>query len=277
MKKLYKAMLQVLVVGVMSVAATDYAMAGRHNHGGEETYRDYERDGHRHFNLGVVPPQAKVFGKTYGDWGAEWWKWILKASASENPLFNLNSNYISQNQKGPVWFLAATDTRILPVSEHSVTIPEGKFILLPIIGSAENDYPCPDPSFKPASGQTMADFLTQGTADMMGLWLNPSNYTVTVKIDGVSLTRLSDYRGISQLTKFTADPTEIHWDGCITGTEQVMVTDGFWLIFEPLKPGKHEIESTYTDIKNPEQAHVVYHVTVSKAEESHHHEGKSDR
>ncbi len=37
-------------------------------------------------NPGVVPVNSNFHGKTYGEWSAEWWKWVLSIPADRNPL-----------------------------------------------------------------------------------------------------------------------------------------------------------------------------------------------
>jgi hypothetical protein len=58
-----------------------------------------------------------------------------------------------------VWYLASTAGGAVT---RSCTIPAGKTILFPIVNT-ENDYPCPDPNFKPAPGQSLQGFLTEVT------------------------------------------------------------------------------------------------------------------
>src|SRR2546421_285375 len=54
----------------------------------------------------VFPPQAHMSGKTYGEWGAEWWKWTLGFDCATSPHANSTGSYQDQNQSGPVYFLA---------------------------------------------------------------------------------------------------------------------------------------------------------------------------
>ena len=43
---------------------------------------------HRNPNPGILPPNSKLGGKTYGQWNAQWWKWALSLPVDENnPLF----------------------------------------------------------------------------------------------------------------------------------------------------------------------------------------------
>jgi len=213
-------------------------------------------------NSGVIPPQTKISGKSYGDWGAEWWKWALSVPFAQSPINDTTGQYGSQNQRGPVWFLAGTFGQF---AERTIRIPAGKFIFFPLV-NMWNDFPCPDPNFKPAEGQSMEEFLTIGVAPYIDPWLTEPDNTLSAKVDGVELKNLNLYRGISHLTKFKADPSQIAIDTCITGKNQVGVSDGFWIMLAPLSPGKHEIEfSAFADSNPfPFNLNVKYHVTITK-------------
>jgi hypothetical protein len=36
-------------------------------------------------SLGVVPPNERAYGHTYGGWSAEWWKWFLSIPEDVHP------------------------------------------------------------------------------------------------------------------------------------------------------------------------------------------------
>jgi len=62
-----------------------------------------------------------------------------------------------------------------------------------------------------------------------------------VIVDGRSLTDLFSYRATSRLFTFTADPSLVAFDPCVTGTPQSGVTDGYGIMLNPLPPGPHTI------------------------------------
>ena len=68
------------------------------------------------------------------------------------------------------------------------------------------------------------------------------------EIDGVAVTNLEEYRSISPLFYFTADPAlALSFDPCITGSAQPGVAVGYWLILAPLPPGQHTLHFGATD------------------------------
>src|SRR5207302_1641083 len=105
-------------------------------------------------NPGVLPPQSHPHGATYEEWSARWWQWALAIPALQSPI--LDHPYpldCAANQSGPVWFLTGTAGGAVT---RYCTVPAGVAILFPIV-NYENDYPCPDPNFQPAPGQSLQD------------------------------------------------------------------------------------------------------------------------
>jgi hypothetical protein len=100
-----------------------------------------------------------------------------------------------------------------------------------------NDYPCPDPGFQPAPGQSLEDFLTEGAN-----WLISHATELECVRDGVPLVNLFSYRATSKLFQFTGDPSlTAIWDPCITGQLQDGVSDGYWVMLQPMTPGQHTL------------------------------------
>ena len=212
----------------------------------------------RNPNPGVSPINSSPYGKSYGDWGAAWWNWALGFPADQNPIRDSTGEFGSQGQSGPVWFLAGTSGATV---ERTLTIPQGKGIFIPLL-NVINDYPCPDPNFQPAPGQTLEEFLTEGA-----VFFVDHATELALEVDGVPLGNLFDYRATSGLFTFTGDPSlTAVFDPCITGEPQSAVTDGYWVMLAPLRPGRHTIHST-SKAEFPEfgfefGVEVTYHITV---------------
>ena len=202
----------------------------------------------------VIPPKAMSFGKTYGDWGAQWWKWALSVPFSQSPVTDPDGRYGSTGQGGPVWFLAGN---FGGVTERSITIPAGKAIFFPL-ANFWDDWPCTNtPSFQPAPGQSLEEFLQNDIAFYVGFI-----DSLGAEIDGVPVGNLFDYRGTSHLTPFIADYSQVAIDPCITGLPQWAVADGYWLMLAPLRPGEHTIHFTSGISAFGFTLDVTYHVTV---------------
>lgn len=186
----------------------------------------------------VIPPDARFHCLSYGEWGAQWWRWTYSFPLAQFPPSQSGEVDCSLGQSGPVWFLAGTTGQGPVTRECSDPIPRGKALFFPII-SYLNDYPCPDPNFQPAPGQTLEEFLTEGAAAIINLVTE-----LEVVVDGQQLNELFTYRATSRLFTFTADPSLVAFDSCVTGDPQFPqfgVADGYWILMEPLRPGPHTI------------------------------------
>jgi hypothetical protein len=150
-------------------------------------------------NPGVLPPNARPFGKTYEEWNAGWWQWFFSVPASKNPGLATNGALdCSVGQSGNVWFLAGqflsagTFTR-------SCTIPAGKALVIPLINSWEDNVcfngPPNPPPFNVEQLRAMAANLVSP----------PSN--LHASIDGHPLTNLESYRAISPVFSYTLPPS----------------------------------------------------------------------
>jgi len=197
-------------------------------------------------NPGVVPIQAMVDGKSYGDWHAAWWQWTMS-----HPIEQFNDptgQFFAADQSGSVWFLQGGNGD----QERYNTMPAGTFLLCPLF-SYINDYPCPDPDFQPAPGQSLEDFLTQGAKYVIDTFVvSPPS----MEVDGVPINNPSAYRATSKLFTFTGDISNQGFDACVTGTPQQAVADGWLVILKPLTPGAHTLR--FSGFGN-----IVIHLTVA--------------
>jgi hypothetical protein len=78
----------------------------------------------------VFSPDSKPFNKTYSEWSAEWWQFVLSIPAADNPLLDNTGDLCAVGQHGPVWFLAGAFGGTV---ERACTMPEGKAIFIPVI------------------------------------------------------------------------------------------------------------------------------------------------
>jgi hypothetical protein len=143
-------------------------------------------------NPGVLPPHARAFAATYAQWAARWWTWAYSIPADQSPIVADEAD-CTLNQGGHVWFLSGRPGGIT----RDCTTPAGMPIFFPLV-NVFNDYPCPDPNYQPAPGQTLEAFLTEGARVLI-------DFTTELEatLDGVPLQNLFDYRATSRLFTFT--------------------------------------------------------------------------
>jgi hypothetical protein len=177
----------------------------------------------------VFPANANMYGKSYAEWAAEWWKWNLQFDCANCPLYDVDGSRENNNQSGQVFFLAGRRGYTL-----SVTVPANVSLFLPLI-SFESDYPCG--SAQPAPGETIEHFLTaetQASVDVMD--------QLSLTIDGHSIGNLNNYKVVSPMFTIAANGDLANcFDDCITGSSQPFVGGGPFFMLKKLKPGTHTI------------------------------------
>jgi hypothetical protein len=200
----------------------------------------------------AFPTYLKLFGNTYGEWTSKWWQWALSISTGKNPLEDKTGANCPIGQNGPVWFLAGT---FGGSADRTCNVPPGKAIMFPVY-NAECSY-AEYPQYKTESelrncAKDQADKVT-------GL---------DASIDGIVIDNLKQkYRVQSPLFDFILPNNNVL--GTSAGPSKA-VSDGYWVILQPLSPGKHDVrfsgsavDFTSTAPMNFATA-VKYHLDVSK-------------
>ena len=193
---------------------------------------------------GVLPPNSKPYGKSYGQWSAAWWRWALElpveAPAPPHPFIDDPGFECDEGQSGPVWFLAG----VFGTVERDCTVPAGKMVFFPLA-----DVEC-------------ADFVGEGSeADERDCADFFADHIVTgslfCTIDGVNVQNLSSYRVASPQFAFTA-PTP--WIFGATGGSGTAVSDGYFLMHVPFSVGTHTIH--FGGSADFGSIDTTYHLTV---------------
>jgi hypothetical protein len=202
----------------------------------------------------VLPmTQGWVYGQTYARWAADAVKLTYSIPLSENPYFS-DIGKCTVDQYGKAWFVGAAS------ADSSCSVPLGKAIVLQF-GGYSDTYPCPDPSFKPAPGQTLENFLKTDAEGIVDYYIANSQMPHGLKIDGnVVLTYqevLSSRRVSSKLFHLTGDPSLQAVDGCVTGGSQQAVVDGFWAMVVDVPVGIHSFEFIDGDGNTTSTLHVT--------------------
>jgi hypothetical protein len=181
-------------------------------------------------NSPLFAPDAQPFGFSLPTWAEVWQRWFYGIPEPINPVLHASAS-CDENQYAPVFFLANGNS-----GAPTCTVPFYKPIAL-TIASLTNDFPCPDPSFKPAPGETLFELLSAGAKR-----IQDDIVTVEGTLDGQSLGNLSRYRVASDdLFYFIGDKSLQSWDGCLTAAYQPAVVDAYFVMFKPLPPGPHVV------------------------------------
>ena len=203
----------------------------------------------------VFPPDAVVFGKTYAEWSAVWWQWILSIPIPSNPAFDTTGQHCRVQQSRPVFFLAGAGD-FQPVTREC-RVPSDTSLFFAIINAE-----CSDVEPPPFFGGTDAERLAcaQELIDDVGV------NTLSVTIDGVEVEDLSSFRVPSPPFNFRM-PAQDNFLSLPGVTRGRSASDGYWLMLEPLSPGPHVIHVKGTLVSGPFAGFsqdVTFHLTVAQ-------------
>jgi hypothetical protein len=200
-------------------------------------------------NPGVLPPNSNAFGRSYAEWSAAWWQWLLSIPADTNPNFATGNVDCTLGQSGHVWFLAGT---FGGSATRKCTIPTGKALFFPLLntvfGAGVGD--CTGPSDCNITALRQAAAAAEDDPQLL-----------QVSIDNVPLENLDQYRVASPV--FNAFFPEGNIPGNPPGTYGPLVADGYWVLLAPLSRGAHKIYFKGVSA-NGFTVDVTYVLTVSK-------------
>jgi hypothetical protein len=189
-------------------------------------------------NPGVLPPQSNAFGKSYGEWGDAWWRWILSIPTAENPLIDPTGANAGEGQSGKVWFLAGTLSSFGGgAAERTITVPAGEAIFFPIYNSVWINTPqFGDPEWSPAQEAFARAVVAEQVESFVALGCT---------IDGQPVQNITSYRATTPEGGATmVDLPDGNLFGVPAGTYGPMVTDGYYLLLAPSQPARIRFTST---------------------------------
>lgn len=197
---------------------------------------------------GVIPPGAMVAGRSYAEWSAAWWQWLISIPIPENPGLDTDGSLVALNQSGHVWFLAP-NYGMGQVDVRYATIPPGTMLFVDIaayVGSEVIGDPA-DPDELRAVISAAIDAIVE----------------VSFTVDGQPLADLAPYRVRSPL--FPLEFPENNVFGVEPGTYFPAAAEGYYAMLAPLAVGEHTIR-IYTDFGEVfGVSDVTFHLTVAPA------------
>jgi hypothetical protein len=203
-------------------------------------------------NEGVFAIDSNPYGLSYEDWAIKWWQWAYSMTVETSPQLDETGERCREGQGIlPVFFLADGAGSVV---ERTCTVPAEKAILIPVSVVA-----C---SFAEQSGTTEEELHTCAEED------ESSNPILFLSVDGRQIQQIEKYRVHSRAFNITIPETipENALFGANAGPSHA-VSDGYWIILEPLPPGEHEIHFK-SSLTNPTTGilffadEVKYHLNV---------------
>jgi hypothetical protein len=187
---------------------------------------------------------SKPFGRSYAEWTARWWQWVLSIAKTDNPLVDQNGENCANNQSGPVWFLAGT---LKGPADRSCTIPADKAILFPVINV--------EASVAEGDGKREEELAARVKFEMDQIT------DIRAMICETNLDELKQYRIQSPLFNLTLPADNVL--GLPAQTTE-MISEGYWLFLKPLEPGNYDLYSFGSCLAGRIKIGVSYHLTIEK-------------
>jgi hypothetical protein len=179
----------------------------------------------------VLPPGSAVSGLTYGQWSEAYWQYVLSIPTSENPLNDSTGQNCELGQSSSVFFLAGT---FVGHVTRTCIVPAGTPILIPIINAD-----CSNVEAPPFFGATAPERRACVNKLIDGVKIA----TLKATVDFYKVRNLRTFRIQSPDFEFTMPETDNILGVTGKGTTGRATSDGYWLMLEPLSPGKHTIHT----------------------------------
>jgi hypothetical protein len=173
----------------------------------------------------VLAPGSTYAGKTIGEWSVEWWKYLLSVPVDQNPALDPTGINGNIGQQGPVFFLVGTFDGASV--NRNLTVTADKAFLFPLFSSVNIS----DPS-NPETEEQLRVLVTQQIDAVTSLNAN---------IDGVDIPQTELFAHREPSPAFSATLPDGNIFGAPGGVYSPGVSDGYWLLVEPLSPGEHMI------------------------------------
>lgn len=181
-------------------------------------------------HAGIVAPGSIVEGKSIANWTGDWWNWVVKEGFATNPLTDTTGAFANLNQTEPVFFLAGNLGDSTPFVRN-FTVPTDKYLLLPIVNYV---------FWAPEDGATENDIRNRSKTNV------DSTTALKFELDGTLLANPTSYREASPVGGFTLNFGPLLNEIGLSNMPRLAVSDGYWVMLEPLSAGNHTIRISAT-------------------------------
>ena len=216
----------------------------------------------------VIPPRAHPYGRTYGQWNAQWWRWLYQTPYSDSPVMTDPPGTpdapaqvnCAGGQHGKVWFLGGTFSPTSPTPPpdsppqparsdvyRTCRIPAGTALFFPLLNTEFDNLGCLQNTTLTAkqlrtAARTGIDDVVEGS--------------LSATIDGKRIRGLNRpntrYRAPSPFFSYRLKRDNVTQLVCKQprpgGTRPPAVNghggavaDGIYVMLAPLRPGTHTI------------------------------------
>jgi hypothetical protein len=198
-------------------------------------------------NPSVYALDSKPFGMSYEDWTIKFWQWLLSIPADRSPVTDQTGERCGVAQVGqPVFNLVFSANG---GAQRACTLPAGQHILIPAnvveVSLAE---------FPGARSDDDLHHLAEEDESSNNIQFH------FLSVDGKDFQDLEKYRVHSRAFDVNFPDNPIF--GQKPGKSRA-VSDGYWVILEPLRPGEHHIHFKTRLTKPNHSDDVKYTINVS--------------
>jgi hypothetical protein len=218
----------------------------------------------------VAPISSAPAGRTYGQWAASFWQWVLGVPANNqkhpriNPLMDATGAQCADHQIGDVWFLAGS---WIGSVNRSCTIPAGKSLFVPLINNVYVGFLTDPPEQR-----------TEQFAHDQAACTEPA--VISVSVDDIKVANPASYftgPSGSQSPAFNVQmPSGVADDGPgnlleSLGYKSTQIREwllspsaeqGYYLFLNPLSPGPHIIRWSASGCTAGWTQDITYNLTV---------------
>ena len=192
-------------------------------------------------NKGVFAINSNPYGMTYEDWTISWWRWALSIPSDINPNLDKTGDNCAEKQgNSPVFFLAGGGGGVV---ERTCTLQSDKAILIPVSVVECSFLELP-------SAKTDQDLSKCAQEDQ-------SNAVMSLVVDGSEIKNLQNYRVASRGFDINFSENSLF---AVSGPTRA-VSDGYWVILEPLETGMHQVHYKAT-LTNPTTGILLFNDDV---------------
>lgn len=172
----------------------------------------------------VVDPGTPVLGLSQGQWADRWWQHMAAIPAADNPVLDTTGAKAHFGDAGPVFFLAGS----LGGDVHrTATVRDDQYLFFPVVNGL---YYQQDPLVE--------------TEEFMRSELDAALSSATNLLVGENGDGFADVRNHRQTSAPGLLPVVFPADNFFdipAGTYQT-VSDGFWIMLEPLRQGRYQLD-----------------------------------
>lgn len=179
--------------------------------------------------------KEQPFGRSWEEWSAEWWKWLLSTTDRNNPVNDATGELQSIGQQDAnVFFLAGTHAT---EAERIVNIPEGKAVFFPtcVMSASYAEFPLLK------SEEDLRRYASEGNqVNDMGITLEGETFEgAQIGKHTLNKTELLEFAVKSPLFEVILPVHNIHLYA--KGGRTEVVSDGYWVFLKPLQRGRYTL------------------------------------